>query len=495
MAVTKIKEIRSTLGKAIDYICNPEKTEGMLLVDSFHCSPATAAVQMELTAGFGTGLGNRKAYHLIQSFAPGEITPGKALEIGKQYADLVTGGRHEYVVAAHNDGEHIHTHIIFNSVSFENYRKYHHGAEDVQRIRDLSDRLCIENNLPVIEKTSGRKGRNHAGNPWVERLADLIDNAVLESRSYEDFLEKMGMEGAAVKQGKHISFKCELLGQERFCRGKTIGPGYTEEAIRARIERDEKYLSENRLKSPEEMRAWKARREASGYAAPESRKSISAGTKNSRNINGLIDTRKHMESGKGMAYINKLEEKNIENFLKFMGFMQEHSLLDADSLTAYETGQKTQINALNQELESKIQQRKAHQKKYENVRDYIRYRRCYTEYKRGGSQAEFRNRHQTEIEGFLKAEAYLKSAGLQNPGGNMLKEILENELAPLNAEIKELRRAAYDQKLELQKTAAVRQIYEQTYGVKLETDNSIFLKTETSNPAASRAQKKEDVQR
>ena len=71
MAVTKIKEIRSTLGKAIDYICNPEKTEGMLLVDSFRCSPATAAAQMELTAGFGTGLGNRKAYHLIQSFAPG----------------------------------------------------------------------------------------------------------------------------------------------------------------------------------------------------------------------------------------------------------------------------------------------------------------------------------------------------------------------------------------------------------------------------------------
>lgn len=113
MATTKIREIHQTLGKAISYICNPDKTKGMLLVDSFRCSPETAVAQMELTASYGTGLGNRKAYHLIQSFDPDDdLTPEKALEIGKQYADLVTGRKYEYVIATHNDRKHLHNHII-----------------------------------------------------------------------------------------------------------------------------------------------------------------------------------------------------------------------------------------------------------------------------------------------------------------------------------------------------------------------------------------------
>lgn len=499
MAITKILEIRSTLEKAIRYICNPEKTKGMLLVDSYRCTPETAAAQMELTASFGTGLGNRKAYHLIQSFDPDDdITPEKALEIGKQYAELVTGGRHEYVIATHNDGKHIHNHIIFNSVSFETYRKYHHEKKDVQRIRDLSDQLCRENDLSVIERTSGRKGKNHeeyqSGNSWRERLADLIDTAVLESHSFEEFLEKLELEGVTVKQGKHISFLCELMGQERACRGKSIGPGYTEEAIRARIGRDEKFLSENRLKSPEEMRA----RKETEPARARNRKNILSEIGKSERINELIDIKSAMGSGKSFAYINKLQRTNIGNFVKFTNFMQSHDLLDADDLVDYERGQKVQIMTLQETLDSRLLQRKAQQKKYENVRDYVQYKRIYTEYKRGGSQADFRNQHPAEIEGFLKAEAYLKSIGIPKPSGKMLKEILEKELMPLNKEIKDLRQTVNSQKLDLQKTAVIRQIYEKTYGVKLEVDDGSFLPEAAPGASADKpqsAQKQEDVLR
>lgn len=488
MAITKILEIRSTPDKAIRYICNPQKTKGMLLVDSFRCSPETAAARMELTASFGTGLGNRKAYHLIQSFDPeDDITPEKALEIGKQYADLVTGGKFEYVIATHNDGKHIHSHIIFNAVSCENYRKYHHGKKDVQRIRDLSDRLCRENGLSVVERTSGRKGRNHeecqSGSSWRERLAGLIDTAVLESRSFGEFLEKLEMEGVTVKQGKHISFMCGLLGQERVCRGKAIGPGYTEEAIRARVGRDGKYLSENRLKSPEEMRAWKENRGIAGKG---------------KKLHELIDIKSAMESGKSPAYINKLQRTNIGNFVKFTNFMQEHGLLDADDLAAHERDQRARIKTLQETLDSRLLQRKALQKKYENVRDYVRYKRSYTEYRRGGSRADFRNQRQTEIEGFLKAEAYLKSIGIPNPGGKMLKEILEHELMPLNKEIRELRRTVDSQKTDLQETAIIRQIYGQTYGVKLEADDGSLLPEAAPGASADKPQnsrKQEDIQR
>ena len=117
MAVTKIKAIRSTLDKAVKYICNPEKTKGMLLVDSFGCVPEFAAQQMEATARKNKRGGCRKAYHLMQSFAPEDnITPEKALEIGRQFADGVTRGKHQYVIAVHTDRDHIHCHIIFNAV-------------------------------------------------------------------------------------------------------------------------------------------------------------------------------------------------------------------------------------------------------------------------------------------------------------------------------------------------------------------------------------------
>lgn len=568
MATTKIREIHQTLGKAISYICNPDKTKGMLLVDSFRCSPETAVAQMELTASYGTGLGNRKAYHLIQSFDPDDdLTPEKALEIGKQYADLVTGRKYEYVIATHNDRKHLHNHIIFNAVSFEDYRKYHHANEDVKRIRDLSDQLCRENNLSVIERTSGRKGKKHeeykSGGSWRDRLADMIDKAILGAQSYDDFLEKMELEGVTVKKGNHISFKCELLGQERACRGKTIGPGYTEEAIRARIERNEKFLSDNSMKSPEQLDTWvrmKKRRnipsqpqmenDEKPHTLIDAQASMESGRglaymnelgknnigntgeairvrvdsvkppeqldswermkkrkknpsqsqiKNDEKIRTLIDVQASMEAGKSLAYMNKLEKINIGNFVRFTNFMQDHNLLGLDDLMTYEKNQRAQGRVLQNKLDSKIQQRKIQQKKYECVRNYVRYKRTYIEYRRGGSQADFRKRHQEEIEGYLKAEAYLKSMDIVKPDGRMLKEILENELMPLNQEINELRRMIEQHKKDLKNTVTIRWIYVQTYGISLLEDESElleFLKLSLDTDLeAGKSQKQESVQR
>ena len=86
MAATKIHAIYTTVQKAVDYICNPEKTDGQLLVDSYSCSPELAALQFEMTATNGTGRGNKKAFHLIQSFAPGEVDAETAHKIGEELA-------------------------------------------------------------------------------------------------------------------------------------------------------------------------------------------------------------------------------------------------------------------------------------------------------------------------------------------------------------------------------------------------------------------------
>ena len=108
MAVTKIKPIKSTLSKALDYIENPDKTDGKMLVSSFGCSYETADIEFEYTLSQALQKGNNLAFHLIQSFEPGEVDYQKAHEIGKQLADAVTKGQHEYVLTTHIDKGHVH---------------------------------------------------------------------------------------------------------------------------------------------------------------------------------------------------------------------------------------------------------------------------------------------------------------------------------------------------------------------------------------------------
>lgn len=243
MAVTKIKAIKSTLDKAIKYICNPEKTQGMLLVDSYGCVPEFAAQQMEATAKLNKRGGCRKAYHLMQSFSPDDdITPEKALEIGRKFADGGTKGKHQYVIAVHTDRDHIHCHIIFNAVNEENYKKYRYsGYSERDRIRDISDQLCRDNGLSVLPRwTKGKGHKPQYKKSWVQKLREAIDRTVLTAGTFEEFVTAMEVEeGYTFKDGKHIAFITE--GQKKYTRCYRAGDYYTEEMIRDRIANKEKY--------------------------------------------------------------------------------------------------------------------------------------------------------------------------------------------------------------------------------------------------------------
>ena len=150
MAVTKIKPIKSTLSKALDYIQNPDKTDGKMLVSSFGCSYETADIEFGFTLAQAIDKGNNLAHHLIQSFEPGEVDYEKAHEIGKQLADAVTKGQYEYVLTTHIDKGHIHNHIIFCAVNFVDYHKYNSNKRSYYGIRNMSDKLCRENGLSVV---------------------------------------------------------------------------------------------------------------------------------------------------------------------------------------------------------------------------------------------------------------------------------------------------------------------------------------------------------
>ena len=155
MAITKIKAIKSTVNKAIDYITDPLKTDGKLLVSGFKVEPAFAAIEYRMTSELAkelkgdytnTGNGNNLAYHMIQSFAKlDKITPEEAHELGKQLANEMLQEKHEYVIATHIDKGHIHNHIIFNAISFADFKKFRSEPyKTAAMIRRISDRLCEE---------------------------------------------------------------------------------------------------------------------------------------------------------------------------------------------------------------------------------------------------------------------------------------------------------------------------------------------------------------
>lgn len=247
MAVTKIHPIASTLNLAIDYITNPHKTEEQKFVDCFDCSHIFAAYEFLSKQEEKGYRGKTQAFHMIQSFEPGEVTPEQANEIGKKLADELLKGQYEYVISTHTDKGHIHNHIIINSVNSVTGKSFSLEHDQYKnpawkQIRVISDKLCAEYGLSVIPEPEKGKGKDHyeweqdkAGNSWKSKLKAAIDECIKTADSFDDFLTKMQERGYEIKYGKHIAFRAE--GQERFTRAKTLGFYYQEENIRFRIDR------------------------------------------------------------------------------------------------------------------------------------------------------------------------------------------------------------------------------------------------------------------
>ena len=239
MAVTKTHPIKSTLKSAIDYICNPDKTDGKLLVSSFGCAAETADIEFAWTRRHAIDKGTNLGRHLIQAFEPGEVTPEEAHRIGMELARETLGGKYEFVLTTHIDKDHVHNHLIFNAVSFQDHRHYHSNKRSYHEIRRTSDRICKEHGLSVI--VPGRdKGKSYIehqaeqnGTSYKAKLRSAIDRLLPGCTDLEDLLRRLQREGYELKRGKYISARAP--GQERFTRLKTLGADYAEEAIASRI--------------------------------------------------------------------------------------------------------------------------------------------------------------------------------------------------------------------------------------------------------------------
>lgn len=242
--MNKEKTTAVSLQDALDYAANRDKTEQSCFESSYACTLETAFADMRQTKEQWHKPGGVQGYHLVQSFAADEVTPELAHRIAKELADRVLGGRYEYVIGTHLNTGHIHSHIVWNSVSWIDGKKYHsNGKSYVTQIRAVSDELCRKYKLSVIDTENS----NHVAKPYAEWLAEKnnrptwrtairqdVDEAIQQSLTWRQFLTVLDRKGYEVRMGR----KYPVLrppGKERFVRFKTLGKRYTPEAIQTRI--------------------------------------------------------------------------------------------------------------------------------------------------------------------------------------------------------------------------------------------------------------------
>lgn len=242
--MNKEKTTAVSLQDALDYAANRDKTEQSCFESSYACTLETAFTDMRQTKERWHKSGGVQGYHLVQSFAAGEVTPELAHQIAKELADRVLGGRYEYVIGTHLNTDHIHSHIVWNSVSCVDGKKYRSNYKSyVTEIRAVSDELCRKYKLSVIDTENS----HHVAKPYAEWLAEKnnhptwrtairqdVDEAIQQSLTWRQFLNALERKGYEVRMGR----KYPVLrppGKERFVRFKTLGKRYTPEVIQNRL--------------------------------------------------------------------------------------------------------------------------------------------------------------------------------------------------------------------------------------------------------------------
>ena len=366
MHVIKGQTVAHTVHERLSYAINPEKTNCGQLVKTYGCEPETAAGEMLLCKKeYETYIGRSEEkksdivlYQIRQSFKPGEITSEKAQEIGYELAMRFTKGKYQFVVATHTDHAHIHNHIIFNSTSIDHTQKFRNFLGSSEAIRKISDKLCLENGLSIIE--APKQGPSHYGKwlgdkkplSWQEKLRQTIDAVIAQKPAdFDAFLKLMADSGYEVKQGQHLAFKAD--GQQKFTRLRALGEGY----------------SENELKSVILGKTIHAPKSNSTYRRTPAK------------VNLLVDIHAKLQAGKGPGYERWAKVFNLKQMAQTINFLTENNITDYETLvekTKAATDRHHELSQQIKEIETRmaeITELKKHIINYAKTKDvFIAYR-------------------------------------------------------------------------------------------------------------------------
>ena len=400
MAATRLIALHKNKGKSVaaclksrtDYVQNPDKTEQGELVSCYECSPLTVDEEFMLSKRqYELATGRRQksdiiAYQIRQSFKPGEITAEEANKVGYELAMRFTKGKYAFIVATHTDRHHIHNHVIFNSTALDGSKKFRDFFFSALAVQRLSDLICLEHQLSVIEIKPYRERQKRTLYPPKEsnrdRLCDIIDSILAEKpKDYEDFLQKLEQQGYEVKRGKYTSVKGAR--QKRFIRFKTLGAGYSEDELQAVIAGKTEHRP----------------RQTQPFQEPP--------------FQLLVDIQAKLSEGKSEGYARWAKRYNLKEMSKTLIFLQENKIgsieemqerVDAATARYHELGDS--IKASEKRL-AEITVLKAH------IINYAKTRPVYDAYRKSGYSKKFLEAHREQITLHKAAKAAFDEASLK----------------------------------------------------------------------------------
>ena len=400
MAATRLIALHKNKGKTVaaclksrtDYAQNPDKTEQGQLVSSYKCSPLTVDEEFMLSKRqYELVTGRRQksdviAYQIRQSFKPGEITAEEANKVGYELAMRFTKGKYAFLVATHTDREHIHNHIIYNSTALDCSRKFRDFLLSGLAVQRLSDLICLEHSLSVIEIKPYRERQKRVLYPPKEsnrdQLCGVIDSILADKPgSYEEFLRKLEQQGYEVKRGKYTAVKGK--GQKRFIRFRTLGTGYGEDEIKAVLEGKAKHQPYQK-KQPKEQP-----------------------------FQLLVDIQEKMAEGKSVGYKKWATKFNLKEMSKTLLFLQEQKIGSAEELRERTAAATERYHAMGDSIKAaetrltEIAVLKTH------IINYAKTRPVHDAYRKSGYSKKFLEAHREEITLHKAAKAAFDEAGLQ----------------------------------------------------------------------------------
>lgn len=395
MATTSIHSISTTIARALAYISNESKTNNGMLLQTYACSRDPDEAEKEflnVRNSMGTGRGKTLAQHMIISFKPDEITPEKAFELGNELCGRLLKDQYQYMLAVHTDKKHIHCHIVFNNINMDNGKTFSYledrgKKKSWETLRKLSDELCKENGLSIVQDPNKNKGKswyewdkNRQGQSWKTKLKFALDECVMESENFEYFLQKVRDKGIEVSYNPEhkIDLKFRMQGQEKWSRSRTLGWYYETPQIRKRIEQYKLFKTGRSVKRQNTKIIDTSLEKFQSFKGLERWADIQNMKESSRVINILTDL--------GIQSTSEIEDRSVSGFNHRMNLVNDLNSAQHD------------IDNLSDTIR--------------NVRAFKKYKPVHDEYKAKTSDRQkkkYAEKYAPDLEKFKSASAYLKS--------------------------------------------------------------------------------------
>lgn len=337
---TKTTKLTS-LEEAVDYALNRDKTESVCFETGLSCLCETAFSDMKENVQRWHKTSGVQGYHLVQSFAEGEVTPELAHQIGVELADQMLGGRYQTVVTTHLNTRHIHNHIVWCAVALDNGRKYHSNARSYYtEVRAKSDALCRQYGLSVIETPESERGkRQYAkwqaeanGQPtWRTAIRMDVDEAIALALTWRQFLAILEQKGYEIRMGRKYP-TLRPPGKECFVRFKTLGKSYTPEAIRQRILYPKRPFTPAAIRHGRLHGTYREARKLTGLRALYYRY--------------LYELGALPRNPQRPSYAVRQDIRNLDKRIRQMEFLLRHGIDTLDRLEAYRQTQEKAVAAL-----------------------------------------------------------------------------------------------------------------------------------------------------